>query len=98
LFAEILSAQDAAELGLVNRVVPAAELDAFVGEWATRLAAGPPLALSMTKTMLNNGIDVSMSQALEDEARCQAVNFATKDLREALKAFHEKRDPQFTGS
>jgi 2-(1,2-epoxy-1,2-dihydrophenyl)acetyl-CoA isomerase len=96
-FADILSAQDAAALGLVNHVVPAAELDAFVDGWARRLVAGPPLALSMTKTMLNNGIDVSMAQALEDEARCQAVNFASKDLREALAAFGEKRDPQFKG-
>ena len=96
-FADILSADQAAEIGLVNRVVPAAELDAFVDDWARRLVAGPPLALSMTKTMLNNGVDVSMSQALEDEARCQAVNFASKDLREALAAFSEKRDPQFKG-
>jgi 2-(1,2-epoxy-1,2-dihydrophenyl)acetyl-CoA isomerase len=96
-FADILSAQDAAALGLVNHVVPAAELDGFVDDWARRLVAGPPLALSMTKTMLNNGVDVSMAQALEDEARCQSVNIYTKDVKEALAAFAEKRDPTFTG-
>ena len=46
-FAEILSAKEAADVGLVNRVVPSAELDEFVDGWARQLAAGPPLALSM---------------------------------------------------
>ena len=96
-FADIISAQEAAEFGVVNRVVPDAELDAFVGEWANRLAAGPPLALSMTKAMLNNSFSISMDQALEEEARSQAVNFATADTLEAIAAFGEKRDPQFKG-
>src|ERR1700733_2244703 len=53
-FADILSAAEAQEFGVVNRVVPDGQLDGFVDDWAARLAAGPPLALSMTKTMLNN--------------------------------------------
>jgi 2-(1,2-epoxy-1,2-dihydrophenyl)acetyl-CoA isomerase len=96
-FADIISARDAADLGLVNRVVPAAELDAFVDGWAARLAAGPPLALSMTKTMLNNSFAVSMDQALEDEGRCQTVNFGTADTMEAMRAFVQKREPRFEG-
>jgi 2-(1,2-epoxy-1,2-dihydrophenyl)acetyl-CoA isomerase len=97
-FAEIVSAKEAADIGLVNRVVPAAELDAFVDEWARTLAAGPPLALSMTKTLLNNGLVTSMEQAVEDEARCQALNFSTADAVEAMQAFSEKRDPNFRGA
>ena len=97
LFADIISAKEAADIGLVNRVVPAADLDAFVAAWASRLAAGPPLALSMTKTMLNNSFAVSMDQALEDEARSQTVNFGTTDTLEAIQAFVEKREPQFKG-
>lgn len=96
-FGEMLSAAEAAEFGLVNRVVPEEELDAFVDGWAARLAAGPPLALSMTKTLLDNSHAVSMAQALEDEARCQAVNFATSDTSEAMRAFVEKREPRFEG-
>lgn len=95
--ADIISAEEAAGMGLVNRVVPAAELDDLVDSWARRLAAGPPLALSMTKTLLNNSGAVSLDQALEDEARCQAVNFATSDTAEAMAAFIEKRDPRFQG-
>jgi len=96
-FADILSSAEAAEFGLVNRVVPDEELDEFVHGWARRLAEGPPIALSLTKGMLNNSLLVSMEQALEDEARAQAVNFASRDTREALKAFAEKRPPNFEG-
>ncbi len=96
-FADIFSAAEAKELGLVNRVVPDGELDSAVGEWAARLAAGPTLALSMTKTLLNNTFAISMEQALEDEAKSQAVNFASKDTAEALAAFNQKREPTFLG-
>jgi enoyl-CoA hydratase/carnithine racemase len=96
-FADILSAAEAESFGLVNRVVPDAELDAFVDDWARRLAEGPTLALSMTKSLLNNSLAVSMEQALEDEARAQATNFGTRDTREALTAFVERRPPSFEG-
>jgi len=96
-FADVIDAADAERLGIVNRVVPAAELDAFVVDWSTRLAAGPPIALSMTKTMLNAGLATSIDQALEDEARCQSVNFTTADAAEAMSAFIQKRAPNFIG-
>ena len=96
-FADIITAKEAADIGLVNRVVAAAQLDDFVDDWARRLAAGPPLALSMTKTLLNNSMAVSMDQALEDEARCQSVNFPTADMAEAITAFMQKREPKFQG-
>ena len=96
-FADILTADEAAGFGLVNRVVPDDELDTFVDGWARRLADGPTLALSMTKTMLNNSLAVSMEQALEDEARAQSANFGTRDTREALTAFVERRTPNFEG-
>jgi len=81
----------------VNRVVPAGELDAFVDDWASKLAAGPPIALAQTKALLNNSFQVTLEQALEDEGRAQTVNGATADTAEALKAFLEKRPPQFEG-
>lgn len=96
-FADMLSAADAAGFGLVNRVVPADELDDFVQGWATRLAAGPPLALSMSKAMLNNSIAPSIEHALETEGYAQSVNFGTQDAVEAMRAFIEKRPPTFTG-
>ena len=97
-FADVISAQEAKEFGIVNRVVPAAELDTFVSGWADRLAAGPPVALSLTKTMLNASLSATMDEALEHEARSQAVNLRTEDAIEAMKAFVEKREPSFKGS
>jgi enoyl-CoA hydratase/carnithine racemase len=97
LFGGMWSGEEALALGLVNRVLPVAELDAFVATWAATLAAGPPLALSMTKTMLNASAQSSMEQAVETEARCQAVNFGSRDTTEALAAFIEKREPSFIG-
>jgi 2-(1,2-epoxy-1,2-dihydrophenyl)acetyl-CoA isomerase len=97
LFADVISAREAAEFGIVNRVVPSGELDAFVDGWAARLTAGPPIALSLTKSMLNNGLNVSFEQAVEDEARSQTVNVGTADAAEALQAFVQKRPPRFEG-
>ena len=96
-FAEILTAAEADRMGLVNRVVPAAELDATVDEWAARLADGPPQALAMTKRMLNDSFGRSMEDALEAEGVSQTVNFGTEDTAEAMTAFFEKRDPVFKG-
>lgn len=97
LFGDILSASQAQELGLVNRVVADGELDELATDWARRLAAGPPVALSLSKRMLNDSLQMSMAQALEEEARSQVANFATADTAEARNAFLDKRDPVFTG-
>ena len=96
-FADILSAEEAEAFGIVNRVVPDDGIDAFVADWARRLADGPTIALSLTKSLLNNSMAVSMDQALEDEARAQSTNFGTRDTREALSAFAERRPPAFEG-
>jgi 2-(1,2-epoxy-1,2-dihydrophenyl)acetyl-CoA isomerase len=96
-FGDMVSAAEALEFGLVNRVVPADQLDQVVGEWAARLAAGPALALASTKALLNNSLATSMDQALEDEGRCQAYNFTTEDTHEALRAFLQRREPRFGG-
>jgi enoyl-CoA hydratase/carnithine racemase len=96
-FADIISAKEAESFGLVNRVVPAGELDAFVDDWAGKLATGPPIALAQTKYLLNNSFQVTLEQAVEDEGRSQTVNMSTADTGEALAAFLEKRPPNFRG-
>jgi 2-(1,2-epoxy-1,2-dihydrophenyl)acetyl-CoA isomerase len=97
LFADIIDAAEAERIGLINRVVDDADLDAFVDDWARRLAAGPPIALAMTKRMLNNSMNVTLEEALDDEGVAQTVNFSTKDTMEAMAAFVAKREPRFQG-
>jgi 2-(1,2-epoxy-1,2-dihydrophenyl)acetyl-CoA isomerase len=97
LLAELIDAKEAERLGLVNRVVPAGELDSFVAGWAAQLAAGPPLAMSMTKRLLNQSFGSSLDQALEGEGMAQSINFHTADTAEAMAAFQEKRAPRFEG-
>ena len=97
LLADIVSAREAERIGIVNRVVPDAELDKFVGEWAAKLAAGPPIALQLTKRMITAGLAQSMSEALHWEAMAQTVTSGTQDTQEAMRAFVEKRTPLFKG-
>jgi 2-(1,2-epoxy-1,2-dihydrophenyl)acetyl-CoA isomerase len=97
LTGDMIDAEKAEHIGFVNEVVPAAELDGAVDEIAAKLAAGPPMALSMTKRMLDNAATASLAQALETEALAGMVNIGTSDLREALTAFREKRTPVFEG-
>jgi 2-(1,2-epoxy-1,2-dihydrophenyl)acetyl-CoA isomerase len=97
LLAPIIGAAEAAEIGLVNRVVPDTELDAFVDGWVAELVAGPPIALAMTKRMLNNSFNVTLEEALDDEGVSQTVNLGTADNREAISAFLGKRAPRFEG-
>jgi enoyl-CoA hydratase/carnithine racemase len=97
LLADIIGAEEAERIGLVNRVVSGAELDDFVAEWAGRLAAGPPIALAQTKRLLNNAVGITLEQALDEEGAAQTVNASTADTREAMRAFIDKREPTFTG-
>ena len=71
--------------------------NAFVDNWAQRLAQGPPIALAMTKRLLNNSMNVTLEEALDDEGVAQTVNFGTKDTPEAIAAWMEKRNPVFKG-
>ena len=95
--AKMIAADEALELGLVNAVVPAADLDAAVTELAGTIAGGPPIAIASIKREIDNASTISLAQALEIEALAQSVNVHTEDLREALLAFMEKRAPSFKG-
>ncbi|MFD3811863.1 enoyl-CoA hydratase/isomerase family protein [Rhodococcus sp. NPDC058639] len=97
LLAETIDAEQAHRLNLVTWVESEDTIDGFVDDLAGRLVAGPPVALSQTKALLNEGVDRTLRESLAGEARAQAVNFATADAPEAFAAFAEKRDARFTG-
>lgn len=97
MLAEVIDAAYADELGLVTRVVPEAELDALVAEFAGKLASGPPVALAASKKLLNQSFTSTLDEALESEGFAQTVQFATDDVKEAGAAFIEKRQPKFSG-
>lgn len=96
-FADMISAAEAEHLGLVNRVVPEEQLDAFVAQWAARLAKGAPVALAQTKRLLNESMQRSMAEALDAEGVSQLLAIGTNDVKEAIRAFMAKREPTFEG-
>ncbi len=94
-FGQKLSGAEAAEIGLINRAVPDADLDKLAADWAARLAAGPRRALSQMKAQLNASFETSFAAAVEAEALTQAYSFGSPEAREGVKAFFEKREPNF---
>ncbi|HEY6318896.1 MAG TPA: enoyl-CoA hydratase-related protein [Acidimicrobiia bacterium] len=96
-FGDDLAAADAARLGLVNRVVPGAELHATALEWARRLAAGPTPAISLSKRLINRALDIDRVAAFADERWAQEIAMASSDAAEGLASFAEHRTPAFRG-
>ena len=96
-FGDDLAASDAAALGLVNRVVPAEDLDATVDKWAGRLAVAPTRALALTKALVNRSLDSDRATAFTEEATAQELNMGTADANEGVAAFVERRSPTYRG-
>jgi 2-(1,2-epoxy-1,2-dihydrophenyl)acetyl-CoA isomerase len=90
-------ATDACEMGLVNRVVPAEDLQATVDEWASLLALGPTRTIALAKRLINGAHDLDRATAFEQEAIAQELNMATTDAQEGVSSFVERRDPDFRG-
>jgi len=96
-FGDDLSAADAERLGLVNKVVPGAELEATCREWAKRLAEGPTFALGLSKRLLNRSLQADIDTLFAEEAFTQALVANSDDMREGIRSFMEKRPPAFKG-
>ena len=97
LTGDLIEAEQAAAMGLVNRVVPREELAKATKELATKLASRAPVAVRLAKAALNLSARVPLDSGLAYEILAQTVLFETRDKREGTAAFLEKRKPQFKG-
>lgn len=97
LTGEMIDAQEAYRLGLVNEVYPAAELEAKTMEMANKIAEKSPIALAMAKTSVKNAARTNLRQGLDQEIDLFALCFSSEDKEEGVRAFLEKRKPEFKG-
>jgi enoyl-CoA hydratase/carnithine racemase len=97
LLGERMDATEAHRIGIVNKVVPDAELDSALTEWTTKLATRSPLLMKLGKDAIHRQQDMPLEEALEYLRHNLTLAFSTDDLREGVTAFFEKRDPNWTG-
>jgi enoyl-CoA hydratase/carnithine racemase len=97
LLGERMTAWEACEAGLVNRVVPEGEFEDAVREWAEKLASKSPLIMRLGKDAMFRQMDMAFMDALEYLHAQLTIALSTEDVVEGVTAFFEKREPQWTG-
>jgi enoyl-CoA hydratase len=97
LTGEMIDAKEAYRIGLVNKIVPSGELRIILMDMAKEMASKGPISLRYTKEAVNKGMDMTLEQGLHLEADLYLLLHTTKDRTEGIKAFLEKRVPQFEG-
>ena len=97
LLGERITAEQAVDYGLANKVVPAAEFDAEVGDWAARLASKSPVLMRLGHDAMYRQQDMAIDDALEFLRSQLSLTFTTEDIQEGVKAFFEKREPEWKG-
>jgi enoyl-CoA hydratase len=97
LLGERISAAEALEIGIVNRVVPDADFDEAVADWAGKLASKSPVLMKLGKDAMYRQLDMPFEDALDFLRSQLSIAFTTEDIQEGVKAFFEKREPNWTG-
>ena len=94
---DFLEAEEAEHIGVLNKIVPAEDLERETMELAQKIANNPPLAVQMSKMMAYKALDSDLEAALEQAAACQALALSSEDHREGVDAFIKKREAHFKG-
>lgn len=97
LLGERIDAQEAQQIGIVNRVVADADFDQTVADWAKQLAEKSPLLMKLGKDAMFTQQDMKLDEALDFLRAQLALAFSTEDIQEGVKAFFEKREPVWKG-
>jgi len=97
LTARDFGAEEAERIGLVSRILPAENFGEAVADYAAKLAAGPPIAQTLTKRLLVESLETDITAQLRREIALIGICFTTEDTREAMRAFIERRQPRFEG-
>ena len=96
-FGDDIPAAEAYRIGLANKVVPRADLEKTLTEWAGRLASGPTKAIAFAKWLANRAVDADRNSAMWDEGYAQELVSSTEDSKEGMMSFVERRPPEFKG-
>lgn len=94
---DFLEAEEAYRLGLLNKLVPSDKLQQEGMAFAKKIALGPPVAIKLTKMLIYKGLHMEFQTALQMAAACETITLTSEDRNEGVKAFLEKRNPQFKG-
>jgi len=94
---DFMEAKDAERFGLLNKLVPSAELENETMSLARRIANGPPIALRLAKMQLYKGLEMDLETAMQVAAACETITLTSEDHKEGVAAFGEKRPPQYKG-